>query len=101
MEARGYKPREAVEAITAVQDSLGLNDDLDSAVGRDPKWRKFEKIIAGIHKFTEMGAQVVLNDHIIGKITKRKRQIDVSVRFKHGFYEYLLIVECGGYLDFV
>jgi hypothetical protein len=97
LEARGYKPREAVEAITAVQDSLGLNDDLDRAVGRDPKWRKFEKIIAGIHKFAEMGAQVVLDDHVIGKITKRKRQIDVSVRFKHGFYEYLLIVECKNY----
>jgi hypothetical protein len=97
LEARGYNPREAVEAITAVQDSLGLNDDLDRAVGRDPKWRKFEKIIAGIHKFAEMGARVVLDDHIVGKITKRRRQIDVSVRFKHGFYEYLLIVECKNY----
>jgi hypothetical protein len=97
LEARGYNPREAVEAIIAVQDNLGLNDDLDRAVGRDPKWRKFEKIIAGLHKFAEMGAQVVLDDHITGKITKRKRQIDVSLRFKHGFYEYLLIVECKNY----
>lgn len=97
LEARGYGPRQMLDAITAVQDSLGLNDDLDRAVGRDPKWRKFEKTIAGIHKFAEMGAQVVRDDRITGRITKRRRQIDVSVRFTHGFSEYLLIVECKDY----
>lgn len=96
-EARGYGTRQKLDAIMLVQDSLGLNDDLDRAVGRDPKWRKFEKIIAGIHKFAEMGARVVRDDHVIGKITKRRRQIDVSVRFTHGFSEYLLIVECKNY----
>lgn len=97
LEARGYNPQEAVHAITTLQDRLGLNDDLDRAAGRDPKWRKFEKVIAGIYKFAEMGASVVLDDHITGKITKRTRQIDVSVRFKHGFSDYLLIVECKNY----
>jgi hypothetical protein len=57
LEARGYSPRQMIDAITSVQDRLGLNDDLDKAVGRDPKWRKFEKIIAGIHKFAEMGPE--------------------------------------------
>lgn len=97
LEMRGYNPRQMIDAIATVQDSLGLNDDLDRAVGRDPKWRKFEKTIAGIHKFAEMGASVVRDDHITGKITKRKRQVDVSVRFTHGFTEYLLIVECKNY----
>lgn len=97
LESRGYGPRQMIDAITAVQDSLGLNDDLDRVVGRDPKWRKFEKTIAGIHKFAEMGARVVRDDHVTGRITKRRRQIDVSVRFTHGFSEYLLIVECKDY----
>ena len=97
LEIRGYGPRQMIEAIMTVQDSLGLNDDLDRAAGRDPEWRKFEKTIAGIHKFAEMGARVVRDDHITGKITKRKRQIDVSVRFTHGFSKYLLIVECKNY----
>jgi hypothetical protein len=97
LEARGYSPRQMIDAITLVQDSLGLNDDLDRAVGRDPKWRKFEKTIASIHKFAEMGARVIQDDHVTGKVTKRRRQIDVSVRFTHGFSEYLLIVECKNY----
>jgi hypothetical protein len=94
LQARGYRPGEVVGAITEVQDNLGLNDDLDRAVGRDPKWRKFEKVIAGIQKFSEMGATVIHDDRIKGKNSKRMRQIDVSVRFNQGLSEYLLIVEC-------
>jgi hypothetical protein len=94
LQARGYRPAEAVGAMTEVQDNLGLNDDLDRAVGRDPKWRTFERVIAGIQKFAEIGATVVHDDRITGKKTKRMRQIDVSVRVKQGLSEYLLIVEC-------
>jgi hypothetical protein len=94
LQARGYRPGEVVGAITEVQDNLGLNDDLDLAVGRDPKWRKFEKVTAGVQKFTEMGATVIHDDRIRGKNSKRLRQIDVSVRFKQGLSDYLLIVEC-------
>lgn len=94
LEARGYSPQQSVAAITSLQELLGLNEDLDRAIWRDKKWRKFEKVVAGIHKFAEIGARVVQDDFIIGKNSKRKRQIDVSVRFKQGLYEYLLIVEC-------
>jgi len=55
---------------------------------------KFEKIIAGIHMLQFEGAEVKFNDRIIGKKTNSPRQIDVSVRFKQGFYDYLTIVEC-------
>jgi len=83
-----------IGAIIEVQDNLGLNDDLDRAVGQDPKWRIFERVIAGIQKLTDFGATVIHNDRIKGLATRRMRQIDVSVRFKQAQSEYLLIVEC-------
>lgn len=94
LQARGYRPGEMIGAITEVQDNLGLNDDLDRAVGRDPKWRIFERVIAGIQKLTDLGATVIHNDRIRGTTTGRMRQIDVSVRFNQGQSQYLVIVEC-------
>src|SRR6266404_5861273 len=94
LQARGYRPGEMIGAIIEVQDNLGLNDDLDRAVGQDPKWRIFERVIAGIQKLTDFGATVIHNDRIKGLATRRMRQIDVSVRFKQAQSEYLLIVEC-------
>lgn len=94
LQARGYRPGEMVGAIIEVQDNLGLNDDLDRAVGRDPKWRIFERVIAGVQKLADFGATVIHNDRIKGMATHRMRQIDVSVRFKKAQSEYLLIVEC-------
>jgi hypothetical protein len=52
------------------------------------KWQKFEKIVAAIHRVEHLGATVVWDDTING------RQFDVSVRFTHGTYSYLTVVEC-------
>src|SRR5438445_7421105 len=61
---------------------------------QDPKWRKFEKVVAGIHILVDKGATVKFNDRIRGKRTGRKWQVDVSVRFLQGFYSHLTIIEC-------
>ena len=61
---------------------------------QDPKWKKFEKVIAGIHILSDRGALVKFNDHIRGKKTGRKWQVDVSVRFKKGLYAHLVVIEC-------
>lgn len=74
-----------------------MYDDLFKQMGCDPKWKRFEKIIAGIHILQAQGAEVTFNDSIIGKKTGEPRQVDVSVRFKQGFYEYLTVVECKDY----
>ena len=61
------------------------------------KWKRFEKIIAGIHRLQAQGATVTLDDHIVGRRTKRRRQIDVSLKFNHGYYDYWGVVECKDY----
>jgi hypothetical protein len=61
---------------------------------QDPKWKKFEKVIAGIHILSDSEALVKFNDHIQGKKTGRRLQVDVSMSFKRGFYPYLVIIEC-------
>ena len=55
------------------------------------KWQEFERIIAAIHAATDGAVAVTWNDEING------RQFDVSVRFKHGFHEYLTVIECKDY----
>lgn len=92
--SRGYSSEEALDAIGDVIQEKGILDDQLKAIGKDPKWKKFEKLVAGIHMLQAQGAEVKFNDHIVGKKTGGSRQIDVSIRFKKGFYDYLTIVEC-------
>jgi hypothetical protein len=51
-------------------------------------WKRFERLTAALHILQMQGAAVTWNDEINGY------QIDVSVRFRFGSYEYLVIVEC-------
>lgn len=60
-----------------------------------PKWKKFERLIAAIHKAEQKGANVKWNDEIDG------RQFDVTIRFKEGLYEYLTVIECKDYSNSV
>lgn len=92
--SRGYSSDEALNAIGDVIQEKGILDDQLKAIGKDPKWKRFEKIVAGVHMLQAEGAEVKFNDRIRGKKTNSPRQIDVSIRFKQGFYDYLTIVEC-------
>lgn len=95
---RGYGPEEIQSALTSVAEALKIYEDLDRELGGiDPKWKKFEKLVAGIHKMKERGAEVTFDDKIVGKRTGEERQIDVSVRFRHGYYGYLIAIECKDY----
>lgn len=98
LSARGYSFEEIQSALTSVAEALKIYEDFDKESGGiDPKWKKFEKLVAGIHKMKEQGAEVVFDDKIVGKRTGEERQVDVSVRFRHGYYEYLIIIECKDY----
>lgn len=98
LRSRGYEHEEILSALSNISEALGIHKDIDKQLGvLNPKWKKFEKLVAGIHKAKEQGAEVTFDNKIIGKRTGEERQIDVSVRFKHGFYEYLMIIECKDY----
>jgi len=61
---------------------------------QDPKWKKFEKIVAGINILKNKEAIVKFDDHIQGKKTQRKWQVDISIRFKENLDSLLTIIEC-------
>jgi hypothetical protein len=59
---------------------------------REPKatgsGKHFERLTAALHVLKHAGADVRWNDRIAG------RQVDVSVRFQQGSYEFLVVIEC-------
>lgn len=91
---RGYRPDEINESIGQLAKNKGVFDELSRKVGAEPKWKKFEKLILGIHLLNKEGAEIKLDDTIAGKRTSRPRQIDISLKFHQGYYDYLAIVEC-------
>jgi len=55
----------------------------------EPKWKRFERLVAGLHHaLAPSGAFVTWDDHIDG------RQFDITIRFEHVAYRFLTIVEC-------
>ncbi|MFY9825659.1 MAG: restriction endonuclease [Thermoanaerobaculia bacterium] len=94
---RGYSLEDVEEALGNVVETKGLFDDLVAEVRGEAKWKKFEKLTLGVHLLRSEGAQITYDDKIVGKRTNRQRQIDLSVRFKQGYYDYLAVVECKDY----
>ena len=94
---RGYKYEEVMLSFKSQQETAGVLEDILTEIGRDPKWKRFEKVVNAIHELKLEGAEVKFDDEIIGKRTGRPRQIDISARFRHGFYDYLIVVECKDY----
>lgn len=61
-------------------------------------WKKYEKEIFEEFKLAYKDAEVLYNQHITGKHSKIKRQIDVLVSFKDGEKNLRLIID-GKYLN--
>lgn len=59
-----------------------------------PKWKKFEELVARIQKDLAGDAVVTPNDKIPGKRTSILRQVDVSIRKNVGQFELLVILDC-------
>jgi hypothetical protein len=61
----------------------------------EPKWKRFGKLIHGIHtQLAPQGAVVTLDDKIIGCESKVERQLDVTIRVSTAQYKILIVVEC-------
>src|SRR5437773_7957303 len=57
------------------------------------RWQEFEQLAQKILAELQPRAKVVWNDSIYGHLTQSKRQIDVSIRWKEGSDEYLVVVQ--------
>jgi len=58
------------------------------------KWKKFEDLAARIQQSLSPEAEVKQNEYILGKRSKRQRQIDIALRKSVGQYELLIIIDC-------
>ena len=58
---------------------------------KNTNWKKFERVVAAIHRARASGGDVRWNDVING------RQFDVTIRFKFGLHDYLTVIECKHY----
>jgi len=58
------------------------------------KWKIFETLVAKVQADLAPDASVRLDQKILGKISKRKRQIDVLVQQNIGNYPVNIVIEC-------
>ena len=63
----------------------------------EPKWRRFEKLVAQVQKELAPNAQVTHNDKIKGHNSRELRQIDITVKQKVGQYDILIAIDCKDY----
>ena len=61
------------------------------------KWEKFEEVVANVQKIFAPNSKVTHNDKVRGKISKKLRQIDISIRQNVGQYNIFIAIECKDY----
>ncbi|HEX5118817.1 MAG TPA: restriction endonuclease [Pseudonocardiaceae bacterium] len=67
------------------------------AQGKRPQWLEYEKLAAKIISELSPHASVQHNDHIVGRESESRRQIDVAARWTDGQSDRLLIVQVRDY----
>lgn len=91
---RGYIYTDIRECTHNILEQRNFFAGLMKQLRGEKKWRKFEKLVAGIHLPGDAGAIVKFDDTLLDKRTGLPRQIDVSVSSTQGFYRHLAIIEC-------
>lgn len=87
---RGFKRQEifdGMKVFSTLRARLGL------AGPEDPEWRRFEKLVARIHKSFCEDADVRWSEQILDS-SGRSRQIDVTVRQHLGPHQVMMAIEC-------
>lgn len=57
-------------------------------------WQGFEAVIARLEKVFAKQGNVTRNERIVGRISGRKREIDITIRASIGGEDVLLVVDC-------
>jgi len=56
--------------------------------------KSLEQLVELLEKMDMEGAEIKIRDKIYDKVAKENREIDVSVRFRKGSHDFLIIFEC-------
>jgi hypothetical protein len=63
----------------------------------EPKWKIFEKLVAGVQKELAPNATIKHDDQIWGQDSDTYRQVDISIRNKVGQFDLLIGIDCKDY----
>lgn len=63
----------------------------------DPKWKRFETLVAKLQQEISPNAKVTHNDMVMGRRSGVKRQIDISIRQTVGQFNILIVIDCKDY----
>jgi len=66
-------------------------------MAKSTAWRDFELLLTAIHKNLAPGAEVKHNQKLLGRISKRQRQVDILIIQKVGYQTAQIAVECRDY----
>jgi hypothetical protein len=64
---------------------------------KEPKWLRFEKLVADVQKELAPNAAVTHNDHVQGYESEKLRQVDITVKQQIGQYDILVAIDCKDY----
>lgn len=92
LQYRGYEQKDLERALKLSLGEPLMGDDSSARVA--PRWRRFERLTFGIYLLRAEGARVSFDEKFVGRLTGRPRQVDIAVRFKRLYSEFLLMVEC-------
>lgn len=63
----------------------------------EPKWKRFENLVAKIQRELAPGAKITQNERIMGRRSKRRREIDIVIRQQVGQYHLMIAIDCKDY----
>jgi hypothetical protein len=63
-------------------------------MSEEPKWKRFEKLVASIQQQLSPQADVLANVRMPGKLSGTARQLDIVVRQSIGQFELFIVIEC-------
>ena len=74
--------------------SISALEELTIKMLDEPKWKRFEKLVAKVQSTLAQDARVTLNEKVKGIKSGTLREIDVSVRKNIGQYDLFIAIEC-------
>lgn len=60
----------------------------------EPKWKRFEALVAQVQKAFSPDAKITLNERIMGRWSDTLREVDIVVRQQVGQFGILIILDC-------
>jgi len=79
-----------------LKDKISTHSDF-VVMDTEPRWRRFEKLVAQVQQELAPNAVVTHDDKIRGHNSGQLRQVDITVKQRVGQYDILIAIDCKDY----